>query len=123
MTHNPAAVARERSLRTPTVDVFEDAGGVVLQFELPGVPKDDIKINIENDSLRIETSADLSRPLAGEPLLSEFERVNFAREFVLSRTLDKDHIQASWSNGVLVLKVPKSPEAMPRKIVITQGQS
>lgn len=121
MTEKTAQVERQQSFRVPPVDVYESADSVVMQFELPGVTRDEIRVTLDKDNLRIETTADVAVKADGEVLLREFERANFAREFVLSRNLDTANVQASWSDGVLTLKVPKSAQTKPRKIAITQS--
>lgn len=88
------------------MDVFETDDDVVLQLELPGIDSDRIKIDVDEDVLRLETTAEREEE-AGEAVLREFSPTNFYREFILSRQLDRENIAASWNNGVLTLKVPK----------------
>jgi len=99
---------RRRGCRRPLVDVFETDDDVVLQVELPGIRSDQIKIDVDEDVLRLETTARREeQEEAGEAVLREFTPTNFYREFVLSRELDRENVAASWKNGVLTLKVPK----------------
>jgi len=117
------AKAGRRPFRAPLVDVFETADGVVMQVELPGVEKDAAKVTLEGDTLRVETSGETREAPAGEAVLAEFVRADFAREFALSRDLDREHIEASWSSGVLKLRIPKLAAAGPRKIQIRTDES
>ena len=109
--------SRRRSFRRPLVDVFETDAEVVLQFELPGIDSGDIKVDVENDTLRVETGAEHEGEPGSELVLREFAPANFSREFILSRQLDRGKIAASWNNGVLTLKVPKG-KAKTHKIEI-----
>lgn len=109
---------REEAHRTPLVDIFETDEGVTFQFELPGVTREDIDINLEGDTLRVASHAQIQEARHGEPILREFAPANFIREFVLSRDLDRDNLLASWRDGVLTLMVPKAAAAKPRKIEI-----
>jgi len=119
MAEKTGETKRNEPVRTPLVDIFETGEGIVLQFELPGIPKDSIKVDLDKDTLRVETTADCGKAAGGETLLREFDACNFTREFVLSRDLDREHIAASWSDGVLTLEVSKAAEAQPRKIPVT----
>ncbi|MHC4712133.1 MAG: Hsp20/alpha crystallin family protein [Planctomycetota bacterium] len=107
---------RRNDFRRPLVDVYETDEEVVLQFELPGVSSSEVDVAVEGDNLRVETRAE-GREETGEAVLTEFAPVNFYREFVLSRELDRDNVAASWNNGVLTLKVPKGG-AKTHKIAI-----
>ncbi|MCD6405065.1 MAG: Hsp20/alpha crystallin family protein [Planctomycetes bacterium] len=118
MTGKTRKETKRKACRRPYVDVFETDRNVVLQFELPGIASDEIEVGVEGDSLRVETTAMIDGGGRGEVLLREFVPANFYREFVLSRDLDRENIHASWSNGVLTLKVPKAAEAQPHKIEI-----
>jgi HSP20 family protein len=119
MTERSEIARKEGRLRTPVVDVFETAEGVTFQFELPGVSREDIDINLEGDALSVSTHADIKQAEHGEPVLQEFTPANFSREFVLSRDLDRENVQASWHDGVLALMVPKAAAAKARKIQIS----
>ncbi len=119
MTERGETRRKEGRMRTPIVDVFETADGVTFQFELPGVSREDIDINLEGDSLSVSTHAAFKQGEHGEPVLQEFTPANFSREFVLSRDLDRENVQASWHDGVLALTVPKAEAAKPRKIQIS----
>lgn len=119
MTERTRGAAREEARRTPLVDIFETDQGVTFQFELPGVSKEDVDINVEGDSLKVFSHAKISDRDRGEAVLQEFMPANFTREFVLSRDLDRDNLQASWRDGVLTLVVPKAAAAKPRKIEIS----
>lgn len=103
--------SRRRSCRRPLVDVFETDKDVVFQFELPGIDSEQIKVDVEDDVLRVETVRDRGEGDSEELVLREFAPTDFFREFILSRQLDKDNIAASWNNGVLTLKVPKGAVA------------
>jgi HSP20 family molecular chaperone IbpA len=111
--------ARRESFRTPLVDIFETGDGVTFQFEMPGVSRDEIDINVDGDSLRVKSRAQIKEDRHGKPVFREFAPANFEREFLLSRDLDRGKMDASWRDGVLTLKVPKAEAAKPRKISIS----
>ena len=110
---------RREGCRTPLVDIFETGDGVTLQFEMPGVSRDEIDIDVDGDLLRVKSRAAVKADMHGKPMLEEFMPSNFEREFLLSRDLDRGKIDAAWRDGVLTLKVPKAETAKPRKISIS----
>ncbi|MDO8251594.1 MAG: Hsp20/alpha crystallin family protein [Rhodoferax sp.] len=102
----------------PLVDVFEDSAGVTIIADLPGVPKDRLGVRVEGDSLVIEGAA--SPPETGdmELLYGELLSLFYRRSFTLSRDLDPGKIEASLTNGVLKLNIPKVDAAKPRRIEV-----
>ena len=115
----------ERSERTetgvmlPPVDVVEDALGITLYADLPGVPKDKLHVRIDADALTIE--GEVSLPLAGnlEPSHVEVQMPRYQRTFTLGKELDSEKVSAEFRHGVLKLSIPKVEHAKPRKIEIS----
>jgi HSP20 family protein len=103
----------------PPVDVVEDASGITLYADLPGVPKDKLQVRVDADVLSIE--AEVKLPLVDNLEAShvEVDLPRFQRTFTLGQELDRDKVQAEFKNGVLKLEIPKSEQARPRKIEIT----
>ena len=102
----------------PLVDVFEDASGITLLADLPGVPRDKLNLQLESDSLIIEGEVDLHTPEGMESSHAEVRLPRYRRVFTLSRELDSDKVQAEFRNGVLKLRIPKAERAQPRKIEV-----
>ena len=100
---------RSEEVLTPPVDVIEDASGITLFADLPGVPKDKVSLQVEDNTLTIEGAMDL-QALEG---VSRFRRV-----FTLSKELDGEKVTADFNQGVLKLRIPKAAHAQPRKIDI-----
>jgi HSP20 family molecular chaperone IbpA len=100
---------RSEEVLTPPVDVIEDASGITLFADLPGVPKDKVTLQVEDNTLTIEGAMDLEA-LEG---VSRFRRV-----FTLSKELDGEKVTADFNQGVLKLRIPKAAHAQPRKIDI-----
>ena len=116
---------REDSTRTeetpallPPVDVIEDALGITLYADLPGVPKDKLHVRIDADALTIE--GEVSLPLAGnlEPSHVEVQMPRYQRTFTLGKELDSEKVAAEFRHGVLKLSIPKVEHAKPRKIEV-----
>jgi HSP20 family protein len=76
----------------PPVDVIEDALGITLYADLPGVPKDKLHVRIDADALTIE--GEVSLPLAGnlEPSHVEVQMPRYQRTFTLGKELDSEKV-------------------------------
>jgi HSP20 family molecular chaperone IbpA len=112
------AEAKPTLVVVPSVDVLEDPTGITLIADLPGVPRENLSIQVEGESLTIEAQVDLGRPEDFVPKLEEARGTILRREFTLSRELDTEHIQAELRDGVLTLRIPKVAEAQPRRIEV-----
>jgi HSP20 family molecular chaperone IbpA len=114
---NGAAVRAEPAL-LPAVDVIEDAKGITLYADLPGVAKDKLNLQLEADSLTIEGEVAIDTPQGMESSHAEVRLPRYRRTFTLSRELDSEKASAEFKNGVLKLRIPKAEHAQPRKIEV-----
>ncbi|MDP1742031.1 MAG: Hsp20/alpha crystallin family protein [Polaromonas sp.] len=106
---------------TPPVDVVEDSSGITLYADLPGVPKDKLKLQVEADTLTIEAEAALNLPEGLQSSHTEVGLARFHRVFTLSKELDTENVSAELTQGVLKLRIPKAAHAQPRRISISAG--
>lgn len=106
-------------LVSPAVDIYEDAGGITLLADMPGVSKDRLEVKLDGDNLSIEGSVKLDATSQMRALWAEVNVPRFRRVFTLSRELDADRIEANLKDGVLTLCVPKQAHAQPRRIAVT----
>lgn len=121
VTKKTAEAARPDAALLPPVDVIEDASGITLYADMPGVPKDKLNLQMESDSLTIEGEMALEMPQEMESRHVEMRLPRYRRTFTLSRELDSDKAVAELTNGVLKLRIPKAEHAQPRKIEIKVG--
>ena len=105
----------------PAVDVFEDASGITLLADMPGVPKDQLELKIEGDALLIEGGVQALTPDGLEAVYAEVRVPRYRRSFTLSRELDTARIEANLKDGVLTLRIPKQAHAQPRRIAVNAG--
>jgi len=112
------ARAAAESALMPPVDVFEDATGITLLADLPGVPKDRLHLQVEAETLTIEGEVALEVPEGMEATHAEVNLPRYRRVFTLSRELDTDKVSAEFRNGVLTLRIPKAEHAQPRRIEV-----
>jgi HSP20 family molecular chaperone IbpA len=108
----------EQATLLPPVDVVEDAGGITLYADLPGVPRDKLALQIEADTLTIEGEMALAVPAGTESIHAEVNVPRYRRVFTLSRELDTNAINASLDKGVLTLRIPKAAHAQTRKVTV-----
>jgi HSP20 family protein len=112
------ATRNEAAALMPLVDVIEDSTGITLRADLPGVPKDKLKLQVEAGTLTIEGEVDIAMPESMEATYVEVQVPRFRRAFTLSKELDTDKVSAEFKNGVLSLRIPKAEHAQPRRIDI-----
>lgn len=105
----------------PPVDVFENASGITLLADLPGVSRDRLGVRVDGDALLIEATASTAGPEKMELVYGEARVPSYRRRFTLSRELDTARIEAQLKDGVLRLFIPKSEEAKPRRIQVHAG--
>ena len=105
----------------PPVDVIEDAAGITLIADLPGVSKDNLHLRLEAQSLTIEAAMTLDLPAEMEARHVEVRHQHYERTFALSRELNGEQATAELNHGVLTIRIPKSQDAMPRKIPVNAG--
>lgn len=102
------------------MDAWREGDAFFVEFDLPGIKQDSLDLDIERNvvTIRAERPAvDQNR----EMLASERPRGVFSRQLVLGDNLDTEHIDASYDEGVLRLRIPVSERAKPRKITIGRG--
>ncbi len=109
----------------PSCDIRETKEHYLVSFDIPGVKKDDIKIEIKNNHLII--SGERRYELSGEadestPRYEERSYGKFERTFTLPSTVNAEKIEAHYEDGVLSVALPKAENAKGRMIQIQSGQ-
>ncbi|HET6439329.1 MAG TPA: Hsp20/alpha crystallin family protein [Anaeromyxobacter sp.] len=104
---------------TPACDIYEDAEGVTLRFDLAGVDGKEVDVRFENGVLTLRGE----RKLENAEQRENYHRIElsygtFTRSFSLPTTVDAEKIRAEAKNGILVIALPKRAEAKPRSIEI-----
>ena len=112
------ATQRNDAALMPPVDVIEDSTGITLRADLPGVPKDKLKLQVEAGTLTIEGEVSIPMPESMEATYAEVGVPRFRRVFTLSKELDTGKVSAEFKHGVLSLRIPKAEHAQPRRIDI-----
>jgi HSP20 family protein len=119
-TATAAATGTERNEAAllPPVDVIEDASGITLYADMPGVAKDRVHLRVEGEQLTLEGEMTLPVPQGVEATHAEVQRSRYRRAFTLSKELDADKVSAEMSQGVLRVRIPKAAHAQPRRVQV-----
>ncbi len=104
----------------PAVNLYEVADAYVLMAELPGIENKDIRVSLERSTVTIEGERRIDYVNQEGVSLHRRERQSgsFRRAFELPAMIDADKVEAVHRNGVLMLRLPKSPEDQPRQISV-----
>lgn len=121
---------------SPSVDISQSDKEWTIEADLPGVKKDDIDLEVEDDRLvlraRMQESRSQGRDGQDQPeqgqrhyQMRERRYGYFERTFPLPDAVDRDHISCEFQDGVLTVHLPKSPERVQqvRRIPIGEGQA
>ena len=109
-----------RGAWVPPVDIYETGNHeLVLRAELPDVPREDIALRVENNTLTISGE----RKMDSEIKEQQYHRIErtygtFSRAFTLPPTVDTSAIAAEYKNGVLTVRLPLREEAKPKQIQV-----
>lgn len=92
-------------------NISENENEYVVEISAPGLKKEDIKIELENDILKISSDFEDQKEEKNDGYYRrEFCRSSFERSFTLPKIIDKENISASMENGILSVSIPKLKE-------------
>ena len=101
------------------MDIFETADSIVMRAELPGVSRENIDIQVRDNTLTLKGERKFEREVKDE----NYRRVErsygaFQRAFSLPTLIQQDKIKAVFKDGVLEVTMPKAVEAKPKQVKI-----
>jgi HSP20 family protein len=107
------------NLWAPIMDIEETTDEIVVKAEIPGMTKEDVKIQITGDILTISGE----RKREDESKDKTYHRIErsygqFQRVITLPSEVEPSRAKASYEHGVLTIKLPKSEEVKPKEITI-----
>lgn len=101
-----------RTLNVPAVNITETKNDYRLAFAIPGMKKDDFDVNVDGNMLTVSSEKEESKEEKEHQYTrKEYNYSSFSRSFSLPDEVSKDNIQASYTDGVLTLTLPKKEEA------------
>lgn len=112
---------RRRAFHGMSMDAYRDGDRFYVHFDLPGVDPDSIDVTVEDNVLDVSAKRAWERKDEQEWVVAERYQGAFERQLFLGDTLDADHIEANYENGVLTLTIPVAERAKPRKIQVESG--
>lgn len=109
----------ENAVWSPLTDISENKDQYILKMDLPGVSKENLKLNFHDGELTISGE----RKQEKEDKDSKYHRIErtygkYYRSFTLPQTIQADKINAEFKDGQLTITVPKSEEAKPKELEI-----
>jgi HSP20 family protein len=104
---------------TPAVDIHETGDAIVVRAELPGVPKDGVRVEVREGILTFRGERKEKREVREENYhRMECSYGTFFRSFSLPPTADPGKVEAALKDGVLEIRVGKKETAMPKRISV-----
>ncbi len=106
---------RETERSSHAANIYDSDTAFVIEMPVPGFSKEDIKINLEQQTLNISAEAKNSEVSDDKWLRREFTYRNLQRSFILPKTVDIDNINADYQNGMLKITLPRKADAVIKK--------
>ncbi len=101
------------------IDMYETKNEVVVKAALPGVKPDDVEITLTGDTLTIRGETKEEKEVKEKDYIRKERREgSFSRSLTLPSGLNADKAEATFENGVLQLRIPKSEESKPKSIKV-----
>lgn len=104
---------------TPSCEVAEEGNNYVMKFDLPGVPKDQVKVEIDKDQITVRAERkEEKKQESKKKFFSEVYYGSYSRSFTLPGPVDEKKVDAKFENGVLTVTVPKTESTMVKQIPV-----
>ncbi len=106
--------------RVPRAEILEGEKDYIIRMDLPGVNRENLDIELEDETLTVKAVRDVGAPEGYRALRRETVggKVDYERAFTLGRTVDPADVSARLENGTLTLTLPKSDQAVARRIEV-----
>ncbi|MDR2982394.1 MAG: Hsp20/alpha crystallin family protein [Puniceicoccales bacterium] len=95
----------------PALNAYEDNESYLVHIELPGVKKEDVKIELEGSELTVQASRKLGKD-------ADEGAIQYSRSLTLPESIRNDAVSAELKDGVLAIRIPKAAESKPRQISV-----
>lgn len=121
--NDPWSIANLGGESMPRMDMSETDDDVMLRFELPGVKAEEVDISMSGNVLTLRGEKSETREeKRGNCTYSERSFGSFSRSVQIPTTVNPESVEATYNDGVLTVRLAKSPEARPRKITVRRGE-
>jgi HSP20 family protein len=116
----PAFATEETFGFLPPANLVEQDGEYLLTVELPGMKKEDVSVNVEEDYVVVKGEKQAEKEEKGSRWhVVERSWGSFERSFPLPRTVQSDKVKAEFEDGILSVHLPKRAEARGRRVEIS----
>jgi HSP20 family protein len=113
----------ERRARQIPVDAYRRGNEFKVHLDLPGVDPGAVELTVDKDVLTVRATRRWIRSEDDQIQVTERGQGEFQRQLFLGEGLDRDHIAATYEDGVLTVTIPVIEQAKPRKVEIAHGGS
>lgn len=104
----------------PRVDVHETDQQLIMDFELPGMKKDNIKVSVKDNVLTVTGNRETRTEEKGRHYIRrEIRTGSFDRRFSLPNGINADSIKADYKDGMLEIRLDKKEETKPREVEVS----
>ena len=103
------------------LDAYRRGDHFYVHFDLPGVDPQSVDLEVEKNVLTVKAERSWEPREGDEVVVAERPRGTFSRQLFLGETLDSDHIEANYDQGVLTVRIPVAEAAKPRRVAIGGG--
>lgn len=105
------------------LDAYRHGDVITVEFDLPGIDASSIDLQIERGELRLQAKRKIAVPDGARYLVRERADTTVMRRLMLGDVLDVDHVDATYHDGVLTLRIPLHETAKPRQITVKANES
>lgn len=103
----------------PAVDIWETAKALVIEADMPGVQREDVEIDLNDDVLTLSGRVKVNAYAGMTPVYSEYNVGNWYRRFTVGDQIDREKIGAAMKDGVLTVMLPKREKFLSRRITVS----
>ena len=104
-----------------SLDGVRRDGDVVLRFDVPGIDPESIDVTVNRGVLSVSVKRQEERSEGDKFIVRERMMGTFTRRLSLSENLNADAVEATYTNGVLEVRIPVLEQAKPRKVEVRQA--
>jgi len=99
-------------------NLFETSEGFILQVPMPGVKAEDVEITAQQDTLALKWETKVQVPEGAAALWQGFQNGQYQQAFSLPAPINADRAEASYTDGILTLSLPKAEHAKARTVKV-----
>src|SRR5205814_4358566 len=112
-----------RTVPAMPMDAYRHGDRFTVHFDLPGVDAGSIDLTVEKNVLTVSAQRSWQRQEGDEVIAAERTQGTYSRQLFLGESLDTDHIEASYDNGVLTITIPVAEQATARTVEVSSGRA